>query len=585
MSFDGDSYCSLGDSRNWTDPITNWTAVSGGHPFRDLKWFMLRGRLPDPLFGPFVHELTHHWCFHSPVGLALAYLHRRASRCADAISGLEDGSEEFQKGVDRILADLTRIEIALKIMRPLAEGLAQFAEFDVLPGDSEVLSEVSLSIFPTFLPVDETLPTERDAILTRLRDLIAKHRFSAKLLDRKKDLLVSPFDCSDGGYLAGYMLVKNLHMMLVHQKKCERLLDKDLTLGFLRCCFYEDYAFVNALLDPEKSGFEAFQAVSLYFQSRLNTLGTATTDETVCAYEKFVLEQQSREPGEREHPQILSPAVEVAAGKKRLDDLRSQIGAAGTPESQFPLEDAWIFAQRSVMCVGRFEDRVEVTKSGMVQAIENPEALNEMMWFALTTGAVPESPEKKGRGAISFFFCFSPVRHRALTIHLDGNLVGIGIFPLDLPEPLQMQFKSYQTDFDRAKDEHLRSREAMARVLEAGGRSEEAAHFRTAIAHLTNEFYAKSSLLYTSDDKLGAARTMLKDDGLLRLLDDDFASIEALAQLSLYNSLSWDRDFLNTCMNAVAVDLSTLLAKLERSKERFGIPLVRDFGPAIYVYV
>lgn len=92
-----------------------------------------------------------------------------------------------------------------------------------------------------------------------------------------------------------------------------------------------------------------------------------------------------------------------------------------------------------------------------------------------------------------------------------------------------MQFKSYQTDFDRAKDEHLRSREAMARVLEAGGRSEEAAHFRTAIAHLTNEFYAKSSLLYTSDDKLGAARTMLKDDGLLRLLDDDFASIEALA--------------------------------------------------------
>jgi hypothetical protein len=32
-------------------------------------------------------------------------------------------------------------------------------------------------------------------------------------------------------------------------------------------------------------------------------------------------------------------------------------------------------------------------------------------------------------------------------------------------------------------------------------------------------------------------------------------------------------------------DLSTLVEKLERCKERFGIPLVRDFGPAIYVYV
>jgi hypothetical protein len=72
---------------------------------------------------------------------------------------------------------------------------------------------------------------------------------------------------------------------------------------------------------------------------------------------------------------------------------------------------------------------------------------------------------------------------------------------------------------------------------------------------------------------------------LLKILDDDFALIEALAQLSLYNSLSWDKDFLNKCMTAVGVDLSTLVAKLERCKERFGIPLVRDFGPAIYVFV
>lgn len=585
MPLDGYSYCSLGDARNWTDPITNWTAVSGGHPFRDLKWFMLRGRLPNPLFGPFVHELTHHWCFHSPVGLALAYLHRRASRRAESISSLDDSSDEFQEGAGRILEDLTRIEIALKLMRPLAEGLAQFAEFDILPGDSQLLSEVSLSIFPTFFPVDEPVPTESGTILKRLRDLVAEHRFSTELLSRKKDLLVSPFECSGGGYLAGYMLVKNLHMALVHERKCGRLLDKDLTLGFLRCCFYEDYAFVNALLDPDRSGFEALQAVSIYFQQRLHTLGTATSDETVSAYETFVLEQQARDPAIRDHPQLLSPPEKVADGKKRLDELRSQIGAAGTPESHIPVDDAWTFAQRSVMCVGRFEDRVEVTKSGFVQAIQNPDVPDGPLWFAFTTGAVAGSTEKKGRGAISFFFCFSPERHRALTIHLDGKLVGVGIFPFDLPEPLKEQFKSYQTDFDRAKDEHLRSRETMTRILEAGGRADEAAHFQEEIAHLTNEFYSRRSLLYTSDDKLNAARAMLKNDGLVQLLDGDFASIEALAQLSLYNSLSWDRDFLNKCMTAIGVDLSTLVAKLERSKERFGVPLVRDFGPAIYVFV
>jgi hypothetical protein len=314
-------------------------------------------------------------------------------------------------------------------------------------------------------------------------------------------------------------------------------------------------------------------------------LGTATSDETVSAYETFVLEQQARDPAVRDHPQLLSPAEEVAAGKKRLDELRSQIGAAGTPESHIPADDAWTFAQRSVMCVGRFEDRVEVTKSGFVQAIQNPEAPDGPMWFAFSTGAVPESSEKKGQGAISFFFCFSPERHRALAIHLDGKLVGVSIFPLDLPEPLKEQFKVYQTDFDRAKDEHLRSRETMTRILEASGRADEAAHFREEIARLTNEFYSSRSLLYTSDDKLNAARAMLKDDGLVQLLDGDFASIEALAQLSLYNSLSWDRAFLDKCMAAVGVDLSTLVAKLECSKERFGVPLVRDFGPAIYVFV
>lgn len=125
----------------------------------------------------------------------------------------------------------------------------------------------------------------------------------------------------------------------------------------------------------------------------------------------------------------------------------------------------------------------------------------------------------------------------------------------------------------------------MTWILEASGRADEATHFREEIARLTNEFYSSRSLLYTGDDKLDAVRTMLENDGLVQLLDGDFAAAEALAPLSLYNSLSWDRDFLNKCMTAVGIDLSTLVTKLERSKERFGVPLARDFGPAIYVFV
>lgn len=585
MPFDRYSHCSLGDDRNWTDPISNWTAVSGGQPFRDLQWFTVRGRLPNPLFGPFVHELTHHWCFHSPVGAALAYLHQRANRCARHVSGLDPRSDEFHYGADSIVDDLTRIEIALKLMRPLAEGLAQFAEFDVQIGNSQVITEVSASILRTFWPTNEPLPTETEDIFGRLAELIAGHRLSSELLARKKDLLVSPFDCSGGGYLAGYMLVRNLHMALIRQRQCERLLDKDLLLGFLRCFFYEDYAFVNTLLDPSRSDFEAAQAVSVYFQNRLSTLAMAASDETVSAYETFVLEQQTLPPATRDQPQLLSPAEEVAAGRKRLGELRAQIDAAGTPESHLTMDEAWTFAQRSVMCVGRFVDRVEVTSNGFVRAIQNTEMLTEPLWFALSMGALPGSREQKGQGTISFFLCFLPEQHRAVTIHLDGQLVGVGVFPQDLPENLKEQFTSYQTAFDRAKDERLRSRETITRILETSGRADEVTYYQEQIAHLTSEFYASRALLYTSDDKLEIARAMLQDDGLVEVLEGDFASIEALAQLSLCNSLSWDKVFLEECMAVAGVDLNALVNKLELCKERSGVPLVHDFDKNLYVYV
>jgi hypothetical protein len=200
-------------------------------------------------------------------------------------------------------------------------------------------------------------------------------------------------------------------------------------------------------------------------------------------------------------------------------------------------------------------------------------------------GGYPRQFEKKGRGTISFFFCFSPEWHRAITIHLDGKLVGVSILPLDLPAEQRERFKSYQTDFDQAKDTHLRSREMIERILEVSGLADEAAGYKAAIAGVTNEFYCSKGLFYTSDDKLENARTMLKNDGLLKIADGDFASIEALAQLSLYNSLSWDKPFLEKCMAAVGVDLSTLVKKLELSRERFGVPLVRDFSSALYVFV
>src|SRR5690349_3050332 len=108
-----DIHCSQSSDRNWTDPISNWTGLSGGDVFRDQKWFVTRGRLPPSMFAAFAHEFTHHWCFHSPVGAAIAFLRFRARTRAKAVSGLDPGSDEFRAGAAEVLDDLLRSDIAI----------------------------------------------------------------------------------------------------------------------------------------------------------------------------------------------------------------------------------------------------------------------------------------------------------------------------------------------------------------------------------------------------------------------------------------------------------------------------------------
>src|SRR5215813_1003714 len=122
--FGGDS----GDEYARTDLVSNHTV------FKDQEYYraLLQGQdLPVHTFSSFIHEATHHWCFISPVGTALSLLYLSVARKALRWLNTNDYSQ-FQEALD----DLCAFEVAVNWLRPLNEGLAQFAEYDVLPPES-----------------------------------------------------------------------------------------------------------------------------------------------------------------------------------------------------------------------------------------------------------------------------------------------------------------------------------------------------------------------------------------------------------------------------------------------------------------
>jgi hypothetical protein len=95
---------------------------------------LFKGRLPGNTWHLFVHELTHHWCFSTPVGHALSVLYTRPflnlpdRGALPAESSDQDTDARYISGLDVVTYDM-----ALGLLYPFIEGMAMFSEFDVAP--------------------------------------------------------------------------------------------------------------------------------------------------------------------------------------------------------------------------------------------------------------------------------------------------------------------------------------------------------------------------------------------------------------------------------------------------------------------
>src|SRR5882724_11346505 len=178
--------------RTYTDPISNTVLITSANPL-DIKEDLARGRLSPRFLSTILHETTHYSSYITPVGSSLAAL--LTAHTVDRIGMIMD-----QEEVKGAAAAAIRGQIASIYLAPLLEGLALFAEFDLLPGASPVASTVSsvgIRLFCLESYISELKKGHTGCPSDYFGKFLAENRVSAEFLQRKRELLKTPMSDED----------------------------------------------------------------------------------------------------------------------------------------------------------------------------------------------------------------------------------------------------------------------------------------------------------------------------------------------------------------------------------------------------
>ena len=222
-----------------------------------------------------LHEKTHHASFDSRVGAALGSL--------SAWAGQHNVTSPDPDTLSLSQRDLLIVRSAYRVLEPLVEGLALFAEHDNVPGNSDVASAVTHAA--TTLIFGE--PTEQN--FDQLRTLLWHHRGLAPSAEEKTRLLAQPLTARPA-YLLGYLAVKGLYWRLV--SRCPRLVDTDLFILLMLDYWFRDSRLASRLLSfkppaPPMVALAELLWIINYLEDRTDAL-VEHVDEYVDALVSYV---------------------------------------------------------------------------------------------------------------------------------------------------------------------------------------------------------------------------------------------------------------------------------------------------------
>jgi hypothetical protein len=534
-------------ARSFVDTTTNEMVVSDFDLAEYLAWVRGRPVSGSRVLANFIHEWTHRWCFHSPVGSAIALLRMRAA-CR-----VYRGRSAFD--------DYVRCMTAGTILEPFAEGLALFAEFDTYPGKSRWMSQTLATSLIFFAPAVET---DGNPLLL-LEGLLQTLRRDPLLLERKAGIYAESANVFDP-YLVGYLSVRSLWCQMA--AACPELNDRDLFLSYLRSYLYDDPGMVIRILDSYPSELHASQAIVSHLLSRVREL-VLFDDGLSQRVEQWV---RSAENG---HVDVSSICAKVA-DQQRANQMIDLALVADVDDDKSETLATWMLMtlQERQICViasaavdlkpRPTTDHLDV----VVQGVSEP------------VSSIPADSIPDGREGDLMVVASSDGHAIVVLLRVDQDVTVLSSFG---------EFS--EADLDLAK-RHVANRPLSASLHEKFRANLE----RSTIVVTVWEFVAKH-VTTAMKELFGPLATLnakqadwrqafgeLEREGLFGMLEHDGELTRALAAIGLINTFSSDVGIIRMMGNVLGVD-DKALEQAMSLLPRHGLTLVARKGDSVMALV
>jgi hypothetical protein len=583
----------LGD-RSFVDPVSNAVLLAPIDLESELG-NIVQLKLPTSCLSTFLHEVTHHWCFFSAVGTTLAFLAMRARRRAVHARSADVNPEDELWGV---LDDLVRYRVGTALLRPFAEGIALFAEFDALPSSSRVMSNTMTSATICFATgrnwdIARATPSgvgEEPLAGQALLSLLYGVRSQPAVAKRKTNLLLNPLRTgSTTGYLPGYLLVRNL--WIESHKRNERLADTDLALQYLSSWMFNDYGLVALLLDPNVKDVSTIDPIIEYFTMRVQALVDANHQANLDKLElaadlPWLDESEAGDPDSA--PNLGTDPDLWQLGRERFAAARRELDneAASSPRQQQALarRDRRALAQRALLCLGRSNVEVRISPAGWATARAHDVTIY---------GGWCSDPNMFGRvggGMLEAFLNpWNWGRYVAIVVSLAGQRV-VTWTSRSLSEALQGQLDDFRANLnqiaveDKQLDdfvtEYISPERDVIEIVEQSCEQE------------VNRFYTRLSLGFLSDNDFERCAIEMRDKKGFYAILGNVSLVRALAWISVVSQFGIRRDDYSAAFDEIRRfhrfegSFSEALEAIRAiGTNKLGDPLVYDMGDAFFTTV
>jgi hypothetical protein len=555
-------HCSFGD-RASTDPVTNSTYLPVVELGDNLDWFFLPGGMPVSWLSSFLHEAVHHWSFQTVVGSALAGLQLRAR-----MRILESAMGENERADQDAIEDIVRFDHALALLRPIAEGLSLFAEFDVMPMyHTPVISRPMTWAYHAFTDPDrEEL---KEYFGRSLNILLQEMRFNDHFIRRKTNVLLQPLSVSSGSYLVGYLTIKALWQHALH--KAKPFGDADLFYTFIKRYFYSDFGLVEKLLQTRTVGEAAGKELLHYFGERLKRLFFKFDWKTECDRLIQSLQEPDTDDATVLFPPIHTDPAAQAEGERLLGELlkyfedsppASRIGGVRSMHYM-------TLIQRHLMRVASFPVHIKPAAAGKIAIKSGNRTLFEAQ-------PVNDWKPARAKGSLDLYISISNV-YRVATVSVGDKVVAIK-FQGTISQAWRDQFQEYLADRDRADGFQEAFQGGLDAFINVSGFRPRFEELHAGFEKVIDALYFPAALNWVRDEDMESCRDKMKDRGVLAIVDGNVNLLKSLAGLGLCASFLFTENEAPQLLPQMEIPIHQAMDALEKCADRHGMPLIFGRG-------